>query len=91
MNRFRNLSAVEEAIIKDIELSQQKAKKFSADYIHLENHMWVNIKTHEKVFIDDDLEVHHLDALIGQNVYLSEEQVEELCAREDRVDNYLEY
>ena len=91
MNRFRYWSAVEEAIIKDIELSQQKAEKFSADYIHLHNHMWVNIKTHEKVFIDDDLEIHHLDALIGQNVYLSQEQVEELCQIEDRVNNYLQY
>ena len=78
MNRFRNLSAVEEAIIKDIELSQQKAKKFSADYIHLENHMWVNIKTHEKVFIDDDLEIHHLDALIGKNIYLRDDEINNL-------------
>ena len=78
MNRFRNLSAVEEAIIKDIELSQQKAEKFSADYIHLHNHMWVNIKTHEKVFIDDDLEIHHLDTLIGKNIYLRDDEINNL-------------
>ena len=59
-------------------------------FVHLHGSMWVNARTCEKMLVLDDLAI-SLDGLIGKKVFLPEAEVEELCAQEDRVDNYLNY
>jgi len=60
------------------------------NFCHLYGSMWVNIHTCEKMLVLGDTAV-SLDGLVGKKIYLPKEQVEELCRREDEVDNYLKY
>jgi len=60
------------------------------DFCHLYGSIWVNIHTCEKMLVIDDTAV-SLNGLVGKKIYLPEEQVEELCRRDDEVDNYLKY
>ena len=59
-------------------------------FVHLHGSMWVNVHTCEKMLVLDDLAI-SLDGLIGKKVFLPEAEVEELCAQEEKVDNYLNY
>lgn len=61
-----------------------------SDFIHLHGHMWVNVKTCEKMLVIDDLAI-SLEGLCGRKVFLPQNKVNELCWIEDRVNNYLEY
>ena len=61
----------------------------SNDFIWLYGHMWVHVPTCEKMLILDDLAI-SLDGLIGKKVFLPEAEVEELCAQEERVDNWID-
>lgn len=60
------------------------------DFVHLHGSMWVNVQTCEKMLVIDDLVI-SLDGLIGKKVFLPEAKVEELCAQEDEINNYLQY
>lgn len=65
--------------------------KFDSNYfIWLYGHMWVHVPTCEKMLVLGDTAV-SLDGLVGKKIYLPKEQVEELCRRDDEVDNYLKY